>query len=353
MQPKLFLNEMEEAVFFNALNIEHGTNRRKLTELKNIFGTWKNAWARNSKGERDTDPEKEWAKLEKLGIRLILESNPAYPDLLKEISSAPLGIYYLGHLPSSDNTPSISIVGTRKATDQGKELAREFARVLSKNGIKIVSGLALGIDAESHKGTLEVNGTTLAVLGNGLDDFYPKSNERLAKEILTKGGAIISEYPLNSETFPSHFLERNRIISGLSIGTVVIEAPDRSGSLATANFAVEQNREVFVVPGFPNHPNFKGSNKLIRAGAELVTSPEDILESLNITSNQNNNRKIIFGSSEEEKIFQILEKSGKPVSIDKIIELTKLEAHAANQALSFLAIDGLVLETGDGYIINA
>jgi len=343
---------MEEALFYNALNIKYKTNQKKLAQLKSIFGTWKNAWIKEPKDHIDLDPEKEWAKLEELGIKLILENEPQYPHLLKEIPAAPLGIYYLGNLPSNNQNLTISIVGTRKATSYGKEIALEFARELSRNGIKIVSGLALGIDSESHKGTLEGGGVTLAVLGSSLDHIYPKTNERLAKEIISKNGAIISEYPLNAETFPNHFLERNRIISGLSVGTIIIEAPDRSGSLATANFAVEQNREVFVVPGFPSHPNFKGSNKLIRAGAELVTSPMDVLESLGLAPNPESSHQKKFSSPEEKEVFRVLEKSGKPVSIDKIIELTKLETHIVNQALSFLIIENLVLETEDGYTIK-
>lgn len=339
---------MEEKIFYNALNLVLGTNYSKLNHFKEKFGSWKKAW--ETLNEKSISPEKEWQKLEKLKVSLILKDNPGYPSLLKEIPLAPLGIYCLGNLEGS--FAPLAIVGTRKATTSGKELARNFAQVLAKASLKIVSGLALGIDAEGHKGALDVGGKTIAVLGNGLDSFYPRAHEKLAEEILSGGGAILSEYPLGSPALQNHFLERNRIISGLSRGILVIEAPERSGSLSTAHFALDQNRELFVIPGFPNHPNFKGSNQLIRIGAELVTQPEEILESLGLSSSPKSSREKIPASREEEKIIEVLEKITKPASIDKIIELTKLEPQTVNQAISFLILKEQVLETEDGYTIN-
>src|SRR3989344_4971641 len=166
-------------------------------------------------------------------IKIISQKNPEYPSLLKEIQNPPEKLYVLGNLPSEPlaNRPKIAIVGTRKATAQGRLLAKEIARKLTELGVIIVSGLAMGIDTSAHEGAVKAGGQTIAVLANGLDTIYPRQNENLAKKILELDGAIISEYPTNTPSFPNQFLERNRIISGLSIATIIIEAPERSGSL--------------------------------------------------------------------------------------------------------------------------
>ena len=200
---------------------------------------------------------------------------------------------------------AIAIVGTRRATPDGKSTARRFAAELARAGIVIVSGLAFGVDAAAHEGCLDAEGKTVAVLACGLANIYPRNNEPLAKKILAQGGAIISEYPPDMPAYPSRFLERNRIVSGLSKGTLVIEAPERSGSLATARFALEQNRDVFVVPGPIAHPNFKGSHALIRQGAELVTTPEDILESYGIAREKSIGAEFA-GTPEEKAILEFL-----------------------------------------------
>ncbi len=172
-------------------------------------------------------------------------------------------------------------MGTRKATSQGRFIAKEIAKKLSEMGMVIVSGLAMGIDTAAHEGALAGAGRTIAVLACGLDNIYPRQNENLAKKIIGTGGAVISEYPVGTEAFKNQFLERNRIVSGLCIATIVVEAPRESGALVTARLAAEQGREVFVFPGPTNHPNYHGSHKLIRDGARLVSSIDDILEDLN------------------------------------------------------------------------
>ncbi len=281
----------------------------------------------------------------------------SYPQPLKEITVPPEKIYVSGKLPPEPPTggPKIAIVGTRKATAYGRQIAKETARQLANKGIIIVSGLAMGIDTAAHEGCLEANGTTIAVLANGLNEIYPRQNEKLAKKIL-KTGAIISEYPANTPSFRNQFLERNRIISGLSAATIVIEAPERSGSLATARFAAEQGREVFVFPGPANHPNYNGSHKLIRDGARLISSVEDILEdlSLQISDFRPPTDKMIIDklkTKEEKIILNIIFKSGQPLNIDKIIELTKLKPQIVNQTITFLTIQGIIKETEKGYAL--
>jgi len=281
-----------------------------------------------------------------------------YPRLLKEIPNPPQSLYLIGVLPN-DDVPKIAIVGTRKATAEGKKLAKEIAKKLAENGIIIVSGLAMGIDTAAHEGAIAGQGKTIAVLANGLDSIYPSQNENLAKKILESGGALISEYPAGTPSFPNQFLERNRIISGLSVATVIIEAPERSGSLATANWAGQQGREVFVFPGPVNHPNYRGSHKLIRDGARLAASVEDILEDLSEIFNFqfsifNQAPKLKLDKIKDKNqllIFETIQEAGRPLNIDKIIELTKLEPQVVNQIVAILIINGLIKETEKGYTI--
>lgn len=279
----------------------------------------------------------------------------AYPRLLKEIPNPPPKIYVMGELPR--NRPSVAIVGTRKATAEGRELARKWARQLAASGAVVVSGLAMGIDAAAHEGALEAGGITVAVLACGLDSIYPRQNEKLAKRILESGGAIISEYPEGTPSYPDQFLARNRIVSGLSVAVIVVEAPERSGSLATARLAAEQGREVFVAPGSVNNFNYRGSHKLIRDGARLAGSVEDILEDLGMKIP---NPKLQITNKLQTKnikdksqlfIYRTVQKAGEPLSIDKIIKLTKLEPQTVNQAMAFLTIAGIIKETEKGYTV--
>lgn len=205
----------------------------------------------------------------------------SYPQLLKNIFDAPTKLYVLGNKELLSQT-GVAIVGSRNASMYGKKVALNFSKGLCENGINIISGLALGIDTYAHLGTLQTNtkGKTIAVLGSGLDEIYPKQNIELAKKIIKSGGCIVSEYFFGTKPEKLHFPQRNRIISGLSKGVVVIEASKNSGSLITADFALEQGREVFAVPG--NILNFTsvGTNELIKQGAKLVTSYNEILEEI-------------------------------------------------------------------------
>ncbi len=285
-------------------------------------------------------------------LRFLNVGEENYPELLKEIPDPPAKLYYKGAF-SQDGRPHIAIVGTRKATLAGRQIAKQFAKALASRGAVIVSGLAMGIDTAAHEGVLEAKGKTIAVLGNGLDWIYPKQNEKLAKQILETGGALVSEYSPETESLPHHFLERNRIVSGLSLGVVVIEAPEQSGSLNTASHALEQNREVFVVPGPLNNPNYAGSHALLRAGARLVTKPEEILDDLNLSSAGNTQQDLFInnpGLNEKQKsLLATLQEAGEPIGIDKIQELTKMDISAINRNLTFLLIQSIVKEEGGRY----
>ena len=200
-----------------------------------------------------------------------------YPALLRELPVAPIALFIIGDLKIL-NSIQICIVGSRNPTPDGKRTAREFARELAGAGLVITSGLAIGIDSAAHTGALDNGSVTLAVLGNGLDTIYPTTNKVLAGKILEAGGALVSEFPIRVKPVPLNFPRRNRIISGLSVGTVVVEAAIRSGSLITAHCAVEQGREVFAIPGSIHNPMSRGCHALIREGAKLTEKIKDILE---------------------------------------------------------------------------
>lgn len=313
-------------------------------------GDWHAAW--NEVADKTCiNPEKEWHQLEKNDVRLILNADDAFPPLLREMHAAPFGIYVKGLFQF--NPPAIAIVGTRRATTEGKRIAEQIAAELGHHGVTVISGLALGIDGAAHRGALKSAGITIAVLPAGLDNIYPPHHATLAEVIIKSRGALVSEYPFDTASFPAHFLERNRIVSGLSLGTLVIEAPLKSGALVTARLALEQNREVFAVPGPISHPNYEGSHRLIQQGAALITCAQNICEHLNIPfrkqANENNYADNPTLSPEERRILQCLKNAGKPLAVDTITELTTLELHAVSHAVASLTINGMIKETGGGY----
>lgn len=377
---------MDNAFYYNALAQEENGNYGTLKKLyDSCDGDWESAYKKYSENNPVArNPSKEWEKLKSSDIQLVLLNTPDYPPLLKEISHPPLGIYVHGEIPQSDKSPHpsesnassfslreatssaplqhrslgcgdkipIAIVGTRKATSDGKMIARHFASELTKSGFAIISGLAFGIDASAHEGCLDTGGTTVAVLASGADIISPRTNAKLAERILKNGGAIISEYPPGSEAQPYRFLERNRIISGLSKGVLVIETPESSGALATVRFATEQNRDVFVVPGPIAHSNFAGSHYLIRNGAELVTKPEHIMEAYGIIQECAHAENNLESSPEEKLVLDALRANPREIDIDKVIAITKLEPRTVNQTLSFLLIKGVIKENESGYMIK-
>ncbi len=344
--------EGSESFAYHACALYSGGSYRELARLKKNYGTFSEAKSNLPIPARLLEQaQTSFDSFHTQDGRLILEHDAEYPALLREISWAPFGLYLFGKLPPPDMT-CLAVVGTRKTTPAGKETARSFSRTFAQKGVGIVSGLALGIDAAAHVGALEAKGYTLAVLATGVDHIYPRHHAGLAKQILEQGGGILSEYPPGSPAFPYRFLERNRIVSGISQGTFVIEAPERSGSLATARFALEQNRSVFVLPGSATHPNFAGSHNLIRNGAELVTDPAHILEALGLATVSAPAQVPKGENPDEEQILQALTGFTTPLDIDKIIELTNLETQVVTQTLGFLVLKNSVTETHGGYMIK-
>lgn len=274
-----------------------------------------------------------------------------YPPELREIAQAPKVLYIRGHIPK--NKPMIGVVGTRRCTPYGKRAAEHIVRGLVRGGVVIVSGMANGIDTEAHKAALEAGGETIAVVGSGIDEsvIYPTSNKFLAREIETRG-AVISEFDpyARSETF--YFPQRNRVISGLSLGIVVIEAPLKSGALITANFALEQNREVFAVPGSIFWENSKGANNLIQQGAKSVTSAEDILLELGLPIPEDMQSRIHARNPIEQKILEFLvRQAGAPAHIDIILTETKLSSSDTSSALSLMELEDKVKNLGGDYYV--
>lgn len=306
------------------------------------------------RGETRLNPEEEWDRLMKRSVQLVLQSDEEYPSLLRETARAPFGLYAIG-MPDW-NRPMVAIVGTRKATAEGLKIAHAFARDLAAQGIIIASGLALGVDGAAHAGAISsgARGATIAVLPASLDDLYPKTHANLANEIIRTGGALVSEYPFGTPSFPTNFLERNRIVAGISRGTVVIEAPLKSGALVTAKLAVEANRDVFAVPGPLSHPNYAGPHKLIQEGAGLVTCAEDMCDALGLLYQKSGPADKLHAASmspAEHAVLAIVKNAGKPIGIDTIVELSTLEARAVTSAVALLSVNGTLNETNGLYFL--
>jgi len=293
-------------------------------------------------------------------IKIIKKSSKDYPKLLKEIHNAPKQLYVRGSLPKSCEL-NFAIVGTRAASEYGKTLAFKIAKELSELGFNIVSGLAIGIDTQAHLGALAGNGPsskvgagkTVAVLGSAIDDnsIYPSQNLKLVDKIINSGGAVTSEYAPETKSEIWFFPERNRIIAGMSRGVLVVEAPEKSGALITARLALEQNREVFAIPGSLFSKNSLGTNNLIKSGAKLVSSVDDILEELNLTDLKPKAMKTFENnlSKEEALILKIIEI--EPLHVDKICEITKMPMNQILSTISMLEIQGIIKNIGGKFTV--
>lgn len=276
-------------------------------------------------------------------INRITPDKHKYLQIITAIDNCPEKLFVIGKLPEERIT-SVAIVGTRKPTAYGKEVAYDLAYNLAKKGVVIISGLALGIDAIAHQAALDAKGTTIAVLANGLDSIYPSVNKQLGERIIASGGAIISEYEPAVKARSFQFLERNRIVSGLSDMTVVIEAARRSGTLATVGHALNQNKEVGAVPGNITSPMSYGCNEIIKQGAHVITSAEDVMNI--IEPGYESEQKILaLGDSEAEaKIIELLSKGVRDG--DELARYAELDIVEFANALTMLEINGVVRALG-------
>lgn len=294
------------------------------------------------------------------GCRLITLQDPEYPPLLAQISDPPPVLYTLGRI--SDLGPTVAVVGSRNATPYGHRITRELCVALAQRGITIVSGMARGIDSSAHSAALEGGGRTVAVLGAGLNNIYPGENRALCRRIIATGAAI-TEFPMDAQPEPHHFPLRNRIISGMSLGTVVVEAGQRSGSLITARLAAEQNREVFAVPGSIHAPTARGTHDLIKQGAKLVETVDDILEEISThwespkTSVSLSAADVSADSSKRPELSeteqQLLALIGPyPIHIDELVRRHKLPAGQLAHTLSLLELKGIVCQEPGKFFIR-
>ncbi|MBI4213160.1 MAG: DNA-protecting protein DprA [Chloroflexi bacterium] len=343
-----------------------GIGPRRFDLLLEAFGSARGAWEAQSGDllasgldrrtadaliatRRKVDPMAEVEHLRASGCVAISRRHPAYPTRLAEIFDPPPVLYVRGELTAADEQ-ALAIVGTRGASGYGKMAAEQIAGDLAKAGVTIVSGLALGVDTAAHRAALEAGGRTLAVLGNGLDRVYPSQNARLAEQI-AQHGALVTEFPLGIKPDAMNFPRRNRIISGLTWGTLVVEAGDRSGALITAAFAAEQGREVLAVPGNIFSPKSKGTNALIRDGATPVATAEDVLAELQPgrEPRQLTVADIVPLDETESALLSVL--SGEPLHIDEVAREASLPMSLVSGVLAMMELKGIVRQlTGMYYV---
>lgn len=334
---------------------------KRFKYLYNYFPNLKYAWQASTKELKATgledqviariktlyqeiSPEEELKKLERHRISLVTIKDQNYPRLLKEIPDAPALLYYQGQLPKDQF--NLAVVGTRKPSTYGQEATEVIVRTLAQNQLTIVSGLAFGIDQLSHQVTIENHGKTIAVLANGLDEVYPRANYQLAQKIIQTGGALISEYPLGTPALKQHFPCRNRIIAGLCLGALIIEAGKRSGALITAYLSLDYNREVFALPGNIFQSQSAGTNRLIKLGAKLVTSGQDILEALDLktVADCKVSQQVLASDETEEKILNSLTVEAKHINL--LIKETELSITTLNSTLIMMEMKGLIKNLG-------
>jgi DNA processing protein len=293
------------------------------------------------------NPEHELERLEHLRIRVITWKDASYPPLLRKIEYAPTVLYVCGTFTDDDRRYSLGIVGTRKMSSYGRLVTERFASELARGKVTIVSGLAQGVDTIAHTAALDSAGRTIAVIASGLDYIYPPANYHLARRIVESGqGALVTPFPLGVRPESGNFPARNHIISGLSLGVLVTEAPERSGALITATAALNQGREVFSVPGGIFSPSGAGVNKLIQDGAHPVTNVNDILASLNLhmIPQQTEARTILPETPEEQTLLNLLSHEAR--HIDELIRESGLPANEISSTLTMMELKGMVKEVG-------
>ncbi len=356
-------NEVEfDRKFWVALSTHPKIGARTLTKLYKRFGKMSKIWT-GEKGKllesgldssqikavlevvAGVDPDREMAKLDRFKIKVWTLADKSYPQLLKEIPDPPAILYYRGEILLVDEL-SIGVVGSRKYTDYGERAVEKLIYPLAKQKMTIISGLALGIDTLAHTAALRAGGRTLAVLGCGLDQIYPASNVRLADQIIQGRGAIISEFPVGTPALKFNFPMRNRIIAGMSLGTLVIEGAVDSGSLITARAALDYNREVFAVPGSIFSETSEGPNRLIQMGAKMVMDAQDILVEFNMEQSllEKEAQAVIVADSQNEEILLRLLK--EPMLVDELIMATKMAPPLVNTTLIMLEMKGAVSNLG-------
>jgi DNA processing protein len=347
--------------YWIAFNLVKGVGPVKFRRLLDQFGDARSAWFASPAGLAQAGLDRRTIEnvvairatsqlddalrqVEACGVQVLTWDDARYPRNLLNIAQPPPVLYVKGSLVEADEW-AMALVGTRRGSPYGREAARELAAGLAANGVTVVSGLARGIDVIAHRAALEAGGRTLAVLGSGLDRIYPPEHSQLAQSV-AQAGALISDYPLGTPPESGNFPPRNRIISGLSKGVIVVEAGDVSGALITADFAAEQGRDVFAVPGSIFQRSARGTNKLIQQGAKLVTGVGDVLEELNLAlvAEQRAARTVLPADATEQRLLACL--SSEPVHIDDLGSQVGLPIAQVSGALALMELKGLVRQVG-------
>ena len=353
---------MSELKYWLGFNYVSGIGPAKIQALLGHFGTLENAWVapdgrlrevgldaralQNFNDVRENfDLDGYVRQVETSGVSVLTWESSDYPDLLREIPAAPPVLFVRGRLEPVDRW-AVAVVGTRRLTAYGRQVTSDLVAGLVGNGITVVSGLARGIDAVAHRAALEHGGRTIAVLACGIDRVYPPEHRDLAREIVAERGALVTDYPFGSKPDSNHFPARNRLISGLALGVVVVEAGEKSGALITSRFALEQNREVFAVPGNIHSPVSLGTNRLIQQGGKLVLRVEDILEELNLrmVAEQAVAKVILPETAEEAALLSHL--SSHPVHVDELGRQTGMPISMISSTLTVMELKGMVQAVG-------
>jgi DNA processing protein len=352
---------MDPKSYWVGFNQVRGIGAVRIRALLDFFGSLETAWqapgdalqaaglsqrvVENLVQARSGDLlEKTWAIIHEKNIQVLTWEDASYPRRLKEIDQPPPVLYVRGSLVEKDEW-AVAIVGTRRVTAYGRQVAEETAAFLAQNGISVVSGLARGVDAVAHEAALRAGGRTIAVLGNGVDRVYPPEHLNLAKRMLEQG-AVVSDYAPGTPPDAANFPPRNRIISGLSMATIVVEAGEQSGALITASFAAEQGRDVLAVPGNITAPQSKGTNRLIRDGAQPLLQPSDILEALNINqvAQKQAARTSLPVDAVEAMLMGLL--ANETLHVDEICAQSGLPVDKVSATLTMMELKGMVRNQG-------
>ncbi len=351
----------EPKIYWVGFNLVRGIGAARMQALMNHFGDVALAWHAPAEALRaaglgqktvenflqvrsNVDLEMIWQQIQAKEIQVLIWEDADYPVRLKEIELPPPVLYVRGDLRAEDEW-AVAIVGTRRLTAYGRQVTAEIANMLARSGVSVVSGLARGIDGVAHKAALEAGGRTLAVLGSGVDRIYPPEHRSLAGEII-RSGAIISDYAPGTPPDGLNFPPRNRIIAGLSLAVVVVEAGESSGALITAQFAADQGREVFAVPGSITAQQSQGANKLIQQGARPLLDPAEVLEALNLTRVHlhRSARKILPADETEQRLLKLL--SQVPTHVDELSNQADLPIEKVSATLAMLELKGLARQVG-------
>ncbi len=366
--PALAQSRTDDRRFWIAFRLAEVASTGRFQALIETFGTLEAAWQADSaqlrrvlggrertlanvvRTRESLDLDRAIDSLDRAGVSVVTVADDGYPRLLREIAAPPPVLFYKGHIVETD-AHAVAIVGTRRATAYGRDVAIEIAKGLADAGVTVVSGLATGIDGHAHRAALDAGGRTIAVLGSGIHDIYPREHAGLARRVAEQG-ALISDNLPNAKPDRWNFPARNRIISGLSLGIVVVEAPEKSGALITVDFAADQGRDVFAVPGLATSSTSAGCHRILRDGARLVRNADDVLEDLRLRSSvePSGTQQPLALDDDERRVLNVL--TSEPRHIDDVAEACGLELPQVSGLLLTLELQQLARNVGAHFYVR-